>query len=750
MAGKGKELQAVVNLAGSIDPSLGKAIESAQKKISGLNVKALAVGAAVGGIAVATGKAVVEAGKYLKDLGSQFDEAADAIRIGTGATGDALDGLLDDFDEVYKSVPTTMEDASKAIADYNTRLGLTGPQLQEISKQALQVSDMLGDDLGGVIEESSQAFQQWNIDAENMGGAMDYIFKVSQSTGMGFTDLMSNMQKFGPQLQEMGYSFETASALMGQLDKAGVNVEEVLGAMKKSVGALAKEGISASDGLAMYYEQIKNAGTAAEAASIASEIFGTKAGSTMAAAIRDGTLAVGDLTESLLENGETIAGAAEDTYDFAERLQIMKQGLEVALKPMANTVFDGLNKFMPVLQKLMEQIVPVISDAVEAAAPFVEEFLMGAANALEDVLPLISQLAADLLPILTQLMSTLLPPLLSLVQTLLPPLMQIVGAILPPIASLLSTILPMITQIVSAVLPVLVQIISALLPVITPLLEVALQIVNDVIMPLLPPLMQIVGAILPPIASLLSTILPMITQIVSAVLPVLVQIISALLPVITPLLEVALQIVNDVIMPLLPPLMQIVQALLPPLVSLLNLVMPILSPLLALLQPIASVLGTIADVIAKIVSFGSGVISKIAGLFGGGGGGGGVSGFATGGFTSGPSIAGEDPRYPTEAVISFNPAYRSENLEYWAKAGQMLGASNESDYELLSGGSSTSVVYDLSGLSFSPQIKIEGDTDEDALIRKLRELEPEFIDFVLEALSRREGGAYVTADSRLY
>ena len=430
MAGKGKELQAVVNLAGSIDPSLGKAIESAQKKISGLNVKALAVGAAVGGIAVATGKAVVEAGKYLKDLGSQFDEAADAIRIGTGATGDALDGLLDDFDEVYKSVPTTMEDASKAIADYNTRLGLTGPQLQEISKQALQVSDMLGDDLGGVIEESSQAFQQWNIDADNMGGAMDYIFKVSQSTGMGFTDLMSNMQKFGPQLQEMGYSFETASALMGQLDKAGVNTEEVLSAMKKSVGALAMEGISASDGLAMYYEQIKNAGTAAEAASIASEIFGTKAGSTMAAAIRDGTLAVGDLTESLLENGETIAGAAEDTYDFAERLQIMKQGLEVALKPMANTVFDGLNKFMPTLQKLMEQITPVISDAVNAAMPFVDDFLTGAAAAIESVAPMVTDLASRLFPVLTELMSTLLPPILDLVNALFPAAMQITAEIL--------------------------------------------------------------------------------------------------------------------------------------------------------------------------------------------------------------------------------------------------------------------------------------------------------------------------------
>ena len=48
------------------------------------------------------------------------------------------------------------------------------------------------------------------------------------------------------------------------------------------------------------------------------------------------------------------------------------------------------------------------------------------------------------------------------------------------------------------------------------------------------------------------------------------------------------------------------------------------------------------------------------------------------------------------------------------------------------------MVYDLSGLSFSPQIKVEGDTDEDALIRKLRDLEPEFIDFI--SSTQQEGG----------
>ena len=125
-------------------------------------------------------------------------------------------------------------------------------------------------------------------------------------------------------------------------------------------------------------------------------------------------------------------------------------------------------------------------------------------------------------------------------------------------------------------------------------------------------------------------------------------------------------------------------------------------------------LGTIVGWVSKIVSFGSGVISKIAGLFGGGGGGSAnVSGYATGGFTSGPSIAGEDPRYPTEAVISFNLRTARKTCPTgpsWPDAGRI----QRGRLRAISSGSGTAVVYDLSGLSFSPQIKVEGDTDEDA------------------------------------
>lgn len=86
-------MQAVVSFAGTIDPSLGKAMDNVAGHLDKVNWKAVAVGAAVGGIAVATGKAVVEAGKYLAELGDDYNKAMNQLSASTGATGDELDAL---------------------------------------------------------------------------------------------------------------------------------------------------------------------------------------------------------------------------------------------------------------------------------------------------------------------------------------------------------------------------------------------------------------------------------------------------------------------------------------------------------------------------------------------------------------------------------------------------------------------------------------------------------------------------------
>ena len=104
---------------------------------------------------------------------------------------------------------------------------------------------------------------------------------------------------------------------------------------------------------------------------------------------------------------------------------------------------------------------------------------------------------------------------------------------------------------------------------------------------------------------------------------------------------------------------------------------------------------------------------------------------ASGGFTEGPSIAGEAGQ---EAVISFDPAYRKQNISYWAKAGRMLGATDDDTY-LLSSGTTTTI--SLGGITFAPNITVSGSTKKEDIIAAIEEEEMEFMDRIEEFFARR-------------
>ena len=524
----GKEIKTTITLEGSVGESLKKAFDTASgmadkssKHINGVMGKlggfasgAMKAGftAAAAGI-TAVGTAAVAGAKAAIDLGQSFEQASNTIRIGTGATGEALDDLNKSFDEVYKSVPTTMEAASQAIADYNTRLGLTGPELEGISKQAIQVSNLLGDDLTSVIEESSQAFQQWDISAEDMGSAMDYVFKAAQSTGVGFTDLMSGVQQYGAQMKEMGFSFEETTSLLGQLDKAGINSGEVMGALKKSVGAFAKEGMSASEGLTQYITKIQEAGSAAEATAIASEVFGARAGSTMAAAIRDGKLSVSELTAELMASDETIMKAAEDTETFPQKLQKLKATAEVALKPVVNNFMDIANKAIPMIGDAAEKVIPEISGFLSELAP-----VFG--DAIGAIIPMLSNVIQKVTPLLKDALAAV-PGIIANIKGAVSRIMPIIQSAIPmvkdgitAVQNAISSAMPYVQQIVDAAIPAFQSMGAAIIPIATTLVE---QIF---------PVLQQIGGLL------ISTLTPIITQIFNTI--------TTLMPTITPLIQSAI------------------------------------------------------------------------------------------------------------------------------------------------------------------------------------------------------------------
>lgn len=431
----GKEYELAIKIAGKVDSSFKGATKEAQSALGSFSsgAKAAFKGIAVAGAAVTA--AAVAAGKALYDLGTEFDAAYDTIRIGTGATGEALEDLEDSMKAVYTSVPAEMGDAAQAIADYNTRLGVTGDTLETLSSQALQVSSMLGDDLGTVIESSSTAFQNWQIAEEDMADAMDWVFKVSQSTGVGFSELMGNLQSYGAQLQTVGFGFEESAVLLGQVEKAGYDASTVFTALKTAAKNAAKDGFdNVNEGLQSYIEQIKNADSETEAYNIACTAFGSKAASTMISAIDSGALSLEELQSQLEASSETIGTAAEDTYSFAERFELFKNKMKVALEPMAMELFDSMTEAIEALEPTIEAVLPVITGAIEGMLP-----------AIQELVPLVvdfaGQIASDVLPLLSQIIQSVLPPIIALIGTLVSTILTALSPAISFIADLIGTVL---------------------------------------------------------------------------------------------------------------------------------------------------------------------------------------------------------------------------------------------------------------------------------------------------------------------
>lgn len=332
---------------------------------------------------------IATAATGLVAIGGTFDDVFDSIRIGSGATGEALEGLKDDFRAVAAEVPASLSDVGVAIADYNTRLDLSGEALQNLSIQTLELVRITDGDLGKTIEETSQSFQAFNVPAEDYGKSLDFIFKVSQSTGIEMGRMQSNMVKFAPALKQLDLSFEQSATLMGQLDKAGVDVEQTLAGLTKSVAKMAKEGITdANEAIEILFNKIKDAPSDIEGTQEALDIFGAKAGPALASAIREGKLEYADLLNELQNSEETILGVSEETKDWTERLVEMKNKILLAVEPLAGKFFDAINDIIPLIQK-----------AVEWVANLIEKF-MNMTPETQKVIAVVVGLAAAIGPVL--------------------------------------------------------------------------------------------------------------------------------------------------------------------------------------------------------------------------------------------------------------------------------------------------------------------------------------------------------------
>lgn len=319
----------------------GEASDDAGKKAG----KRLGKGLLLGIAGVGAGAAA--ATKFLYDIGSTFDDVTDTIRTGTGAQGKALDGLVSTAKNVGKQVPSSFKDIGSTVADVNTRMGLSGKNLETVASQYLQAGNVLGETVD--INKTSAAFAAFGIEGDNVSGAMDHMFQVSQATGVGMNQLAASAQKSAPAMKTLGFSFEETTALVGSLDKAGLNSGAMMGAMSKGLVTLAKDGEKPQEAFQRTVKEIDGfvkKGDQAGALNLASKVFGTKGATQFVDAIGKGTVSLDSMSKVAGQSGDTILGVGKETADFAENWMLFKNNVLVWLEPLASKVFGALGTAM--------------------------------------------------------------------------------------------------------------------------------------------------------------------------------------------------------------------------------------------------------------------------------------------------------------------------------------------------------------------------------------------------------------------
>ena len=317
-------------------------------------------------LAVGTAAAVGVAAVALFKLGASFHDAYKEIRVTTGATGESLANLEESFRNVFSKTPASMKDVSSTIADVNVKLGLTGKPLEDVSLQLIKLSRITGTDLKGNTEAVTTVFKNFGVAASDQKSKLDLLFRASQLSGVSVTDLATSMGKAGIQLRGAGIDFDHAAGFIATLAKAGVEVRDVLPAMTRSLATAAKAGKDSTTFFQETYNSIKDAATGADAAGIAYEAFGGKAGPKFAALIREGKLGYEEYTTALQQGSDTIGKAAGDVSTFGSKLSILGHNLQLAFEPLATAVFGAMNNAMKLLMPILQTGANILGDLVDA------------------------------------------------------------------------------------------------------------------------------------------------------------------------------------------------------------------------------------------------------------------------------------------------------------------------------------------------------------------------------------------------
>nr|WP_301270894.1 phage tail tape measure protein [Enterococcus cecorum] len=267
------------------------------------------------------------------------------------------------FEEIYKNIGSSMAvelpKVGEAIGEVNTQLGFQGKALEEASKQAIEFSEINGQDITSSVLNAKQVLSAYSLENDKFANVLDTVTVVAQATGQSTSDLLKKVTDGAPQVKALGLSFEQGTTLIGNFEKAGVDSSAALSSLSKAAVNYAKDGKTLSQGLQETVDKIKNSKDETEQLTLASDVFGTKAAPRMVDAIKRGALNFDEMAKAAENTSGAVANTYEATLDPIDQFTVAQNNLSFVMADFGSVIAEVL---APMLQTVSD-VLQVIANA---------------------------------------------------------------------------------------------------------------------------------------------------------------------------------------------------------------------------------------------------------------------------------------------------------------------------------------------------------------------------------------------------
>lgn len=292
------------------------------------------------------------------------------------------------------------EDAAATLDKLYKTSQLTGIGVDSLMSKVVQFGSPLRL-MGFSLEESAAMFGKWEKEGVNaelvMGSLRIAAGKFAEenakanTTQVGGVKSMTEAQKKLDDLKEKlaiatqrqsEFNDKTKASSRMQMDKTIRNYTSEIASLEAAMAkgefrTVKTEGANKSlgDSLRETITKIQTMENASEALNLGMEIFGARAGPDMVAAIREGRFEIDDLVKAMEGSEGAILDTANATMDFPEKLKLMKNRVQTALKPVGDVIANTLGgladkagpmveKFVPIIEEKLLPVVQKIGDAL--------------------------------------------------------------------------------------------------------------------------------------------------------------------------------------------------------------------------------------------------------------------------------------------------------------------------------------------------------------------------------------------------